>query len=768
VDFLQGQPHLDLTGEWSFAYSLAPVDPAPATAAEVAGRGLEVRPCTVPGNLELDLHAQGLLPDPFTGMSMLRVTELERAHVWYSRRFQAEPQPGRVAELTFEGLDCFADIHLNGRLAGSTDNMLIPHTFAVDEFLQGDNELLVHIRPAVAEARRYDYPPNAASLPFNEESLYVRKAPHMYGWDIMPRAVSAGIWRPVRLRFRPQERLEYVYLETLSIGPGGNAASLLLHYQARTAGEGEYELSVEGTCGDSTFAQRVRITFEAGHLQIRVPRAKVWWPRGRGDAALYQVTIALLKDGAELDRMTFAHGIRTVELERTSVTDERGEGQFLFHVNGERFFAKGTNWVPADAFHSRDAARLPRMLALADDIGCNMLRCWGGNVYEADSFYDFCDAHGMLVWQDFAMACAVYPQEAAFQQRLAAEARAVVRRLRQHACIALWSGDNECDAAHGWLGRRLDPNRNVLTREVLPRVLQEEDPMRPYLPSSPYIDEVAFAAGGQGLPEDHLWGPRDYYKSDFYRNSWCHFASEMGYHGCPSPTSVREFLSPDKVWPYQGNEEWLLHATSPVPGFEGYNYRVQLMANQVRELFGAVPDTLEEFAFASQASQAEAKKFFVELFRGAKWRRTGILWWNLVDGWPQFSDAVVDYYFRRKLAYHFLKNVQQPLLLLLREPENWRQELVASNDLRDDVEVQYTVTDADTEETVAEGRGVARGDRVTRLGAIPFSMGAKRFYLVDWTTPAGSGRSHYLAGNPPFDLQQYRRWVKKAGYAEGD
>ncbi len=199
MDFLQGKPRLDLTGEWSFAYSLTPVEPAPATAAEVAARGLEVRTGTVPGNLELDLHAHGLLPNPYVGMNMVKVTELERAHVWYFRRFQAEPQPGQVAELTFEGLDCFADVYLNGRLIGCTDNMLIPHTFAVDEFLRGDNELLVHLRPAVTEARRYDYPPNVSAGAFNQESLYVRKAPHMYGWDIMPRLVSAGIWRGVRL-----------------------------------------------------------------------------------------------------------------------------------------------------------------------------------------------------------------------------------------------------------------------------------------------------------------------------------------------------------------------------------------------------------------------------------------------------------------------------------------------------------------------------------------------------------------------------------------
>lgn len=273
--------------------------------------------------------------------------------------------------------------------------------------------------------------------------------------------------------------------------------------------------------------------------------------------------------------------------------------------------------------------------------------------------------------------------------------------------------------------------------------------------------------GEQFLPEHHLWGPRDYYKSSFYRDSLCHFVSEIGYHGCPSPESVRKFVSPGKEWPYRGNEEWLLHATSPVPGAEGYNYRVELMAKQIRELFGEVPDTLEEFAFASQVSQAEAVEFFIELFRAHKWRRTGIIWWNLMDGWPQFSDAIVDYYFARKLAYGFIKASQQPLCLVLREPENWQQEVVACNDMRDDIALSYTVKDADTEEVVATGAGVAEGDAVTLLGRIPLSMGEKRLYLLDWRAESGSGRNHYLAGNPPFDLRQYREWHRRLSVGTG-
>ena len=757
----------NLEGTWHLAYCEG--DPPDATTAkELKAAGLELVPCHVPGNFELDLHAAGRIDDPFVGMNMAKICHLERAHVWYVRRFALEERPEGRAELLFEGLDCCAEIYLNGRRVATGDNMLVPQFHEVDEALADENELLVHIRPAVEEARRYDYPPTLGALGSNMESLHIRKAPHMYGWDIMPRAVSAGIWRPVSLRFRPQEHLETAYLETRAISADSDWADLALHYRAhiQPAADDSYNLRLRATCGDSSFDTVQPILFEAGTARLRVTEPRLWWPRNRGPQNLYECTVDLVKNGATIDTLRFRTGIRTVRLERTSVTDEEGSGEFCFWVNGERVFIMGSNWVPLDAYHSRDRERIPMALAMAEDLGCNMLRCWGGNVYEDDLFYDTCNEMGILIWQDFAMACGVYPQDAAFQQRLADEAKAVVRRLRHHPCIALWAGDNECD--HGWMGRGLDPNDNVLTRKVLPDVLLVEDSRRPYLPCSPYVDKVAYARGQRYLTEHHLWGPRDYFKSRFYTESLCHFASEIGYHGCPAPSSMRRFLSPDKVWPYQDNEEWLLHASSPVPGVDLYDYRVELMANQVRELFGQVPDDLDAFVAASQISQAEAFKFHIELFRTSKWRRTGILWWNLLDGWPQFSDAIVDYYGTKKLAYSFIKRAQQPLLVALREPLNWRQELVACNDTQQPLRVSYQLGEVGSGDVLAEGEATAKPDAVTVLGTIPYSQGAHCFYALSWRSERGEGQSHYLAGNPPFDLEQYLDWLVGAGLRPRD
>ena len=247
-------------------------------------------------------------------------------------------------------------------------------------------------------------------------------------------------------------------------------------------------------------------------FEIDVHDPMLWWPRGYGDPNLYQVTTQLLQNDKVIASREDSVGIRKLELIRTETTSAEKPGQFLFKVNGVPILVKGSNWVPADAFHSRDAARYEKILALVTDLECNMLRCWGGNVYEDDAFFDICDRNGIMVWQDFAMACAIYPQTPEFLEVMRQEAISVVRKLRNHPSLALWSGDNEVDQSYFFSG--LDPAHNKITREVLPQVVFQCDPYRPYLPSSPYMSPEVIATGNLKLmPEDHLWGPRDYFKS---------------------------------------------------------------------------------------------------------------------------------------------------------------------------------------------------------------------------------------------------------------
>ena len=291
-------------------------------------------------------------------------------------------------------------------------------------------------------------------------------------------------------------------------------------------------------------------------------------------------------------------------------------------------------------------------------------------------------------------------------------------------------------------------------------MIRQEDPLRPYLPSSPYFDQQDYERGDRLLVEDHLWGPRDYYKSDYYRNAFCHFASEIGYHGCPSVESIKEFITESNLWPYKDNPEWELHSTSPMPGSGLYTYRINLMVNQLSMMFQPIPEDLEDFSFASQVTQAEALKFFIEMFRYNKWHKTGIIWWNLVDGWPQFSDSVIDYYLRKKIAYEYIKKSQQEICLMLKEPANWKQELVAINDTKVSDEVSFEVRDITSGNIELEGKGKASADGVTSLGTIRSIDTLQKFYVIRWQVSGSYFYNHYLKGNPPFDLKKYGEWLQ--------
>lgn len=767
--------------------------------------GVVTIPARVPGNFELDLFAAGLIEDPFFSANIIDLTRFEDRHLFYCTEFElpdgidpSDPDgegEAPTVSLCFEGIDTVAEIYVNGRPAGSCDNMLIAHTFPIENVEEGVNHLMVHIRPTAIEAmsQKRVAPPSAGAFKYNYASLHLRKAPSSFGWDIMCRAVSGGIWKPVYLLIdEGNPGFEQIFLYTYGVEPDARRAHINLYYcfdnRERLVANNGVEIEIDGVCpgdGDtpaSEFSVRTDVWHTCGNIQLTVENARLWYPRGAGRPDLYDVTVRLLQDGKTVDTRTQKFGIRTVELDRTSLIDESGNGEFRFKVNGKPVFVMGTNWVPLDAYHSRDAARLPRALELLDDIGCNAVRCWGGNVYESDAFFDFCDEHGIMVWQDFAMGCASYPQDADMEASLRREVVSVVRRLRGHASLCLWAGDNECDYFRMFCYPfTRNPADNVLTRKVIPDILRAEDFTRPYLPSSPYVDEAAFKARAARISEDHLWGPRDYFKGDFYRGAVCRFASETGYHGCPDPASLAEYIPEDQLWPiydkgtddapFEGtpNPAYLAHQTSmELNESNTFGYRITLMKNQVTHMFRDTPKDLETFSKMSQMSQAEAFKYFIERFRTAKWERTGIIWWNLLDGWPQISDAVVNYNFRKKLAYDFIKRAQSPVLAAFsdREPGPCAiYPLHVVNDSTEPVALSLAVTSvADGEVLLRESTEVEAGGRVC-VARLNLDGREDQVLSLVWKCENGeSGASHFIACPEHLDYETYLSALTALGF----
>lgn len=724
---------------------------------------------SVPGNFELDMHKAGIIGDPFYADNPHKIQTLENRHLWYATQFVYDGESINNAYLKFDGIDTFADIYLNGDLIGSSDNMFISHEFKANGILEGENELLVHIKPTVIEARKYNYDMDVFThLRYNGGSLAVRKAAHMFGWDILPRFVSGGMWRDVYLVEKKNDYIKDFYLQTTELSENKAELSACYNLELSEDYSTDYSLILKGENGSHFFEHSIdRLWSSNGNLTFTVENPLLWWPRDMGEQNLYTVTLELCYKGETLDKKEFNFGLRKTELKKTDITDQDGNGEFCFYVNNEPLFIRGTNWVPMDAFHSRDKQRLANALNMLKDINCNMVRCWGGNVYEDHDFFDFCDKNGILVWQDFAMGCATYPQDDDFANRLKAEVEQVVKKLRQHPSIALWAGDNECDVAAAFWGEgpKRNPNINRLTRKIIPEVLSRIDPWRDFLPSSPYVSEEAYkTAQDRFLPENHLWGPRDYFKSDFYTTSPAHFASETGYHGCPSPESIKKFISPEKLWPWQNNDEWQMHSTCIELGDNvPYSFRNALMANQIKVLFGFEPKNLETFALASQISQAEADKFFIERFRTGKWRRTGLIWWNLVDGWPQFSDAVVDYYYCKKVAYNVIKRSQEPLCLMIKEPKNRKLSVIGANEFLTEKTVTFKITDLIDNTLVYSGKATLTANGADNLTDIPYDENNNHFYLLEWECDGKLYKNHYVSGPAPYDYDMYLKCMKQGG-----
>ena len=757
---LKNWNYIDLNGQWQLSVihdaEYRKMQEEQDVLQLVRGRKLPCIPAAVPGNFELDLQACGQIPDVFTGEHVEKLLEYEDCHLFYYRTFVFEPLPQATPEFVCEGLDTFADIYVNGQFVYQSANMLIPHSIPVEWLPQGDADIVVHIKPTLLEAKKKKPPIGTIAMKYNGPSLYVRKAAHMFGWDITPRIISGGIWRPVRLEYRPEMRIEEVYLVTTGIDAQNRRASVILFYsiESGNANIRDFTLNCRAECEDGSFAMSEGLWFNSGRLHAQVENACLWWPKGRGMQSLYTVTVSLEYRGKVVDTYTFKTGLRTVELDYSPVCPEYPDGEFDIKVNHESLFILGTNWVPADVFHSRDVHRIADICELIDDIGCNAIRCWGGNVYEDDVFYDICDQKGIVVWQDFAMACGIYPQDAFMQEQLRTEAECIVKKLRQHPSLCIWAGDNECDQAFVNIPPARDPNKNVLTRKVIPEVLFEQDYFRPYIPSSPYMDEVSFAKK-TGAPEDHLWGPRDYYKGEYYKSSRARFASEIGYHGCPSPESVKRFITAESLWP-PDNRQWLFHATSPEADTAApFGYRNNLMKSQIFNLFGLDMDSLEAFSLASQVSQSEAMKFFIEMFRSQKGLRRGIIWWNIMDGWPQFSDAVVDYYFTKKLAYWVIKRSQYPVCMMISDAGSQTPVLFAVNDTKKACAINYHVYDAgDGRKLIAQGAEAVEKDGCIALGVIESRL-EQTLFIIEYEVNGQGYKNHYLSGKPAFDFQ----WV---------
>lgn len=774
----------DIGGKWNLLF-FAETNDAPLSPEGLKNIAYREVEAIVPGNVELDLSKHGILPeDLFFGDNILKLREYEAYQWWYSREFSTPIwSEESETELVFEGLDTFAKIWINGILVGEASNSMISHTFSVGRVLKKDgspNLIQIQLRSPIAAAKEFPLTSDVSGGMYRNEGLWVRKPAHCYGWDIMPRALSAGIWRPVYLREKKEMEITDIFLSTIKASEERAIVRFQMDFQTGYILR-NFRVQVTGQCGNSTFSAEQPVFFTHCAFNIHVENPLLWWPAGYGDANLYQVSVKLFHEDELVSEASTTFGIREIYLDRTDVNTPDHPGRFGFIANGVRIFCKGTNWVPADAFHSRDAQRIPRIFQLIQEMDCNIIRCWGGNVYETHQFYDLCDQYGIMVWQDFSMACAVYPQQPEFLESIREEAVSIVKALRRHPSLVLLSGDNEVDSGivHGNLNDeyKRDPSSNKITREILPDVISMYHPAISYLPSSPYYSRAAFQLFPPGeqdytalsslIPEGHYYPHGKYYKEDAEYLVKPILMSELGCLGCPCLSSLKQFIPEEHLSvPNQNDPVWRLHSTEAVPEFSS-GYRVAHYNSQVEKFFGSMPESLEDYVVASQIAQAEGLKYMVELFRIRKGEASGVIWWNIMDGWAQLSDALADYYFRKKLAFYYLKRTHGSVTVMIGEAENVLH-VIAVNDSLTEKKGQYKITDADTGACILQDFFTIEKNGKTECGTFPRPAKGNHLFLIEWEANGHKGCNHYLYGSPFFSFQHYKeKWLPAIAALDG-
>jgi beta-mannosidase len=634
-------------------------------------------PASIPGTVHADLEENGLIKDPLYRMNEDDVQWIEKKDWEYRTTFEIgkETLKKQVVEMEFRGLDTYADVYLNEHLILQADNMFLGWKVDCKPYLvEGENSLRVYFHSQVNEGmkklKQLDYiiPATNEQAPIDQRTnVFTRKAPFHYGWDWGPRLVTSGIWRPVSIKAWNNAVIEDVYIVTESIADNQAVISATIEIMAEE--DGTYDLNLFIDRKDSGVKHRVRATkgINTTRFEIVLDNPRLWWPNGLGDANLYNMDFRLQKGRNIIDSYNIDYGVRTVQL--VQQPDDVGHS-FYFEVNGVPVFMKGANIIPSNTLTpsvTEDTYR--KLIHSAVDANMNMLRVWGGAIYEEDIFYKLCDENGLLVWQDFMFACALQPGDEPHLENIKKEAEYNVRRLRNFASIALWCGNNEnLMAWHnwGWQDYFNDEQRDFMWRtyerifyEILPQAVQKYDPKNSYWASSPSAigDQLADRKSG----DEHDWTIWFYQRpfSDYWNNV-PRFVSEWGFQAFPGINTIRTFSNPED---HDYDSKAMRHRQRSrmnfiSPGFDGND-----MIRQYMGWYYDVPEDFERFVYVSQLLQAKGYKTAIEAHRSHMPHCMGSLYWQLNDSWPTISWSTVDHFYRWKASHYAVKKAFEPLIV---------------------------------------------------------------------------------------------------------
>lgn len=638
----------------------------------------------VPGCVHSDLINAGIIKELFYRDNAKKYDWIEKEDFSYVCEFNVETLQ-KNAYLEFDGLDTYCSVFLNDKLLGECDDMFIAYEFSVDGILkQGENRLEIRFRSPIKEVEGLPLRSGA----FTRERLYTRRIQCTYGWDWVARFVTMGVYRDVRLSFRKQNEIKSFYLYTKNINPFSAQLRLEVEIRDIVTPDGKITIELLDPEGKTIFKkQRTIIKKELGEC-IDVPSPKLWYPNGYGEQPLY--TLKLATDSSKKEHR---FGIREAvilqlpdgeaekkicaEAEKNSQTENFGSIEntsgFTLLINDIKIFCKGGNWVPCEPFPSEESDRkIKKILHTAKDAGVNIIRVWGGGVFERDVFYEECDRLGILVTQDFLMACGEYPEEdSSFIKKLQAETEYAAEKLRNRTCLVWWSGDNE-NAVLGNENRTDFPGYRSATYGIEP-VLKRLDPGRYFLPSSPYGGDPFCSAMTGTTHNTYYLGEMFTYmmESDFknyikfFDSFLARFNAEQPVMGMPFVKTMRRFMTDEDIF---GEDEEMhkFHSQSnPALPHNLFTY----IKNMTQKIFGDFSDGMDKVQ-KMQAVQCEWIRQSMELFRRNKWFSSGIIYWMLNDCWPAANSwSIIDYYGEPKPGYYAFKRAAKPFIVSVTEKD---------------------------------------------------------------------------------------------------
>ena len=632
---------------------------------------------SVPGTIHTDLMANGIIEDPYYRLNERKVQWVDKKDWVYQCSFELSPDEfeRQHHELRFEGLDTYASVYINDRLVLLSSNMHRCYTVDAKEYLiEGSNTLQILLESPIKkglelyDALDYTIPVSAndqaetGEVPGGKRvNVFTRKAAYHYGWDWGPRLVTSGIWRPITLLSWDDFRISELLL---SQQLNGEVAAVMAQIEIESSIENAnaiLELQLDGEPLSSS-KLRLRKGKQKFNLPIKIDRPELWWPNGLGKQHLYNIEVKLQRKEVSSTVNQYI-GIRKIELLADSTLSQPN---FYFKVNGAPTFAKGVNYIPQDLFLPRVSTKdYERILQAAANANMNMIRVWGGGVYENDRFYELCDSLGLMVWQDFMFACAMYPGDADFLENVKQEAIDNVKRLSHHPSMALWCGNNEVLAAWkrwGWeqtaideqspeIAHKIWKHYDTLFHHILPEVVSEHHRGIDYWASSPSASE--------GLPEEYTHGDTHYWgvwwgkePFDNFNTKISSFMSEYGFQSFPEYSSFQKFAEGQDKSMY--SEVMKSHQRSSIGNATIEEY----MDRELREPIG-----FEALLYMSQLIQADGIITGIEAHRRNKDKCMGSLYWQLNDCWPGASWSSIDYYGRWKALHYKVKEAFAPVIV---------------------------------------------------------------------------------------------------------